>query len=202
MASRAVLFAFGADAPVMIGAPRGGRSGEDGGVGMGSGRAATCFRVRCALDGAWSRSAGEAPGRYADSVVATFEAFPGPAQVSYGENIAYRATLDNQRADAYEGQVPAVASRRGVGGGPVASSCPTGAATTTLNADGSPKDWVCDFGQRPASAKLALTVVWQVPPTLGRRATARPASRRPSLERQGRGRTTSTTRTTSSARRP
>ena len=29
-------------------------------------------------------------------VVATFNAFPGPGEVTYGEDIAYRATLDNK----------------------------------------------------------------------------------------------------------
>ena len=38
---------------------------------------------------------GSAGPRNPGSVPSTFQAFPGPAAVSYGENIAYRATLSN-----------------------------------------------------------------------------------------------------------
>lgn len=108
---------------------------------------------------------GSAGPRTPDSVVATFEAFPGPAAVSYGENIAYRATLHNSSGSTlthviFRQTFPVGAADTG----PVDSTCPTGASSTVFNADGTPKWWACDFGQVSATAPdPVLVVVWQVP---------------------------------------
>lgn len=110
---------------------------------------------------------GSAGPRTPDSVVATFQAFPGPAAVSYGENIAYRATLTNNSGSTlthviFRQTYPVGASASG----PVDSTCPTGASSTTFNPDGTPKWWACDFGQVSATAPdPVLVVVWQVPPS-------------------------------------
>ena len=109
---------------------------------------------------------GSAGPRNPTSVVADFKAFPGPAQVSYGENIAYRATLHNDSGSTlthviFRQTYPVGASVTG----PVDSSCPQGASSTVFNADGTPKWWACDFGQVSATAPdPVLVVVWRVPP--------------------------------------
>lgn len=107
---------------------------------------------------------GSAGPRTPGSIPATFQAFPGPAAVSYGENIAYRATLSNSSGSTlthviFRQTFPVGASASG----PVNSSCPTGASRTILNPDGSPKWWACDFGQVTAGVDPVLVVVWQVP---------------------------------------
>jgi hypothetical protein len=96
----------------------------------------------------------------------TFEAFPGPGEVSYGEKIAYKTTFKNnsgttltkvmfrQRFPVADGQYAA----------PVKSTCPS-TPTTITTASG--PEWICDFGTQSASAaQLTLIIVWQLPPTL------------------------------------
>ena len=107
---------------------------------------------------------GSAGPRTPGSIPATFQAFPGPAAVSYGENIAYRATLSNGSGSTlthviFRQTFPVGASASG----PVDSSCPAGASRTILNPDGSPKWWACDFGQVTAGVDPVLVVVWHVP---------------------------------------
>ena len=107
---------------------------------------------------------GSAGPRTPISIPATFQAFPGPAAVSYGENIAYRATLSNGSGSTlthviFRQTFPVGASASG----PVDSSCPAGASRTILNADGSPKWWACDFGQVSAGVDPVVVVVWKVP---------------------------------------
>ena len=107
---------------------------------------------------------GSAGPRTPISIPATFQAFPGPAAVSYGENIAYRATLSNGSGSTlthviFRQTFPVGASASG----PVDSSCPAGASRTILNADGSPKWWACDFGQVSAGVNPVVVVVWRVP---------------------------------------
>jgi uncharacterized repeat protein (TIGR01451 family) len=108
---------------------------------------------------------GSAGPRTPVSVDAKFEAFPGPARVSYGENIAYRASLSNTSGSTlthviFRQTFPVGASVTG----PVESSCPAGASSTILNPDGTPKWWACDFGQVSATAPdPVLVVVWNVP---------------------------------------
>lgn len=108
---------------------------------------------------------GSAGPRTPTSVVASFDALPGPPTVSYGENIAYRATLANTSGSTlthviFRQSYPIGASDSG----PVESSCPDGASSTTLDAGGNPLYWVCDFGQVPAAKQIVLAIVWQVPP--------------------------------------
>jgi hypothetical protein len=114
-----------------------------------------------------------------NTVAATFDALPGPGQVTYGENIAYRATLDNKsgttlthvifrqqfpeitRSDATPATTPLPLPN------PVDSSCAAWggtAGTRPITVDGVPKtEWYCDLGQRPANANVTLTIVWNVP---------------------------------------
>ena len=107
---------------------------------------------------------GSAGPRTPGSIPATFEAFPGPAAVSYGENIAYRATLSNSSGSTLSHVIFRQTFPGGESAsGQVNSSCPTGASRTILNPDGSPKWWACDFGQVTAGVDPVLVVVWQVP---------------------------------------
>lgn len=108
---------------------------------------------------------GSAGPRTPVSVDAKFDAFPGPARVSFGENIAYRASLSNTSGSTlthviFRQTFPVGASVTG----PVVSSCPSGASSIVPNPDGTPKWWVCDFGQVSATAPdPVLVVVWNVP---------------------------------------
>lgn len=108
---------------------------------------------------------GSAKPRTPDSVKADFRAFPGPGRVSYGEQIAYKATLENKSGSTltkvtFRQTYPAA---DGIGEATLIDhTCPTTPQDVTLT-DGT-KQWVCDFGQQVANANLALTVVWQVPP--------------------------------------
>ncbi len=107
-----------------------------------------------------SRDRGSAGPRAAD---ATFDAFPGPGQVTYGQQIAYKATFKNTSGTT----LTHVMFRQGypVAGGvyatPVANTCPS--TPTTISTATGPQ-WICDFGNQSTNAgPLALTVVWQVP---------------------------------------
>lgn len=93
----------------------------------------------------------------------TFDAFPGPAEVSFGENIAYRFTFKNisgatlTHVQAHQ-RYPVA---QGLFATPVDSTCPS--TPTTISTPDGP-EWICDFGNQAAdAAPLALTVVWQVP---------------------------------------
>jgi hypothetical protein len=101
----------------------------------------------------------------------TFDAVPGPGRVTYGENIAYRATFTNTGGSNFThvrfrmripyaqfGSPPYPAAT------PVANTCPsTPVVVSTANGP----EWTCEFGNLgPGTAgipQLVLTVVWKVP---------------------------------------
>jgi len=132
---------------------------------MGFGLRRSALSCAVLLVGLVAVGVGSAGPRTPISVDAKFEAFPGPARVSYGENIAYRASLSNTSGSTlthviFRQTFPVGASVTG----PVKSSCPAGAASTILNSDGTPRWWACDFGQVSATAPdPVLVVVWNVP---------------------------------------
>lgn len=112
-------------------------------------------------------SGGSAGPRTPDSVKVTFDAFPGPAEVSYGEYIAFRSTLKNETGTTltkvrFRQTYPTALGELAV---PIDSTCPV-EPTTITRSDGK-QEWICDFGSRGANAQLALTVVWQVKPLEG-----------------------------------
>lgn len=110
----------------------------------------------------------------------TFEVVPGPGEVTYGENIAYKAEISNTSGTmlthvifrmrtpfvgSIDDPVPAAQSPN--------STCPQngGQGVTVTNADGT-VEWTCDFGNLPAftgdpaeKAQTTLSVVWQVLPS-------------------------------------
>ena len=99
--------------------------------------------------------------------MSTFDAFPGPGQVTYGQHIAYKATFKNKSGTTLTHvifrQTYPVAF--GVASEPVEglNTCPTAPVIVTKS-DGS-HVWTCDFGNLAAKADMVgLTVVWQVPP--------------------------------------
>ena len=107
---------------------------------------------------------GSAGPRLAD---VTFDAFPGPGQVTYGEQIAYKATFKNTSGTTLTHVIfrQSYPKANGVESTPVPgkNTCPVAPVTIT-KADGS-HVWTCDFGNLSANAApVALTVVWQVPP--------------------------------------
>lgn len=126
---------------------------------------------------------GSAGNRTAD---VTFEAFPGPGQVTYGENIAYQATFTNTSGSnfthvVFRMRVPYVDLDTSVAGldaeaatppayAPVFSNCATygGQAKTVALSTGG-HEWQCDLGNLgPGTAgqvppQVTLTVVWQAP---------------------------------------
>lgn len=97
------------------------------------------------------------------AALVTFEAFPGPGMVNYGEFISYRFTFENTSGTTLtkvmaRQSVPVAASQHATF---VASTCPS--TPTTITTSSGP-EWICDFGNQPADAPpLALTVVWKVP---------------------------------------
>ena len=129
---------------------------------MGWGRLAlACIAAASAVIFVGGGSAGP---RLAD---VTFVAFPGPAEVTYGQQIAYKATFQNRSGTTLSHVIfrqgyPTV---NGVEASPVAglNTCPTTPGIVTKS-DGS-HVWTCDFGNLAANApQVGLTVVWQVPP--------------------------------------
>lgn len=94
---------------------------------------------------------------------ATFAAFPGPGQVTYGELIAYRATFTSLSGTSlthvrFRQSVPVVGSFAATYD---SSTCPS---TPTTVSTPSGLEWVCDFGQVAAgSPELELTIVWRAP---------------------------------------
>ena len=106
-------------------------------------------------------SGGSAGARLAD---VTFEAFPGPGQVTYGQQIAYKATFHNTSGTTLTHVIfrQSYPKANGVESTPADDTCPVAPVTVTKT-DGS-HVWTCDFGNQSANAKpLALTIVWQVP---------------------------------------
>jgi hypothetical protein len=107
------------------------------------------------------------------NVTATFAAFPGPANVTYGEFISYKATFKNNTGTSLTHvkfrQIYPEVVRDGNDpvptGPPVDSNCPTTPTTATVTIDGVAKSqWICDFGSVAAGAdQLTLIVVWNVP---------------------------------------
>jgi hypothetical protein len=106
-------------------------------------------------------SGGSAGSRAAD---ATFKAFPGPGSVTYGQQIAYKATFKNTSGTTlthvmFRQSYPVA---NGVESTPVDDTCPV--APVTITKSNGSHEWTCDFGNLTAnSPKLELTVVWQVP---------------------------------------
>jgi len=82
---------------------------------------------------------------------------PGPGAVTYGENIAYKATFSNDGGSMFT-QTKYVMAPPVTSGAekatPVASSCGTFDSSHVLT---------CNFGQLPPGAKVELTVVWKTP---------------------------------------
>ena len=98
-----------------------------------------------------------------------FDAIPGPGRVTYGENIAYRATFENLGGSTftqvkfrmrvpyaeYGSQPYQVASNP-------RSTCPTTPVTITTSSGYD--EWICSFPNLPAGSQpLVVTVVWTVP---------------------------------------
>ena len=95
---------------------------------------------------------------------AHFTVVPGPGRVTYGENIAYRATFSNTGGSnfthvAFRMDVPHVASPYTEATLPT-STCPS-VATIEATSDG--PEWVCRFGTLGPGADEVLTIVWTVP---------------------------------------
>ena len=150
----------------MIGAPRGGRSGEDGGVGMGSGLRRFALACVLVVAATVAVAGGSAANRDGDP---HFDAIPGPGRVTYGENIAYRATFENLGGSTFT-QVKFRHARpvRGVrvAAVPVASNprshVPDDAGDRSRLKGY--EEWICSFPNLAAGWKpLVLTVVWTVP---------------------------------------
>ena len=104
--------------------------------------------------------------------VPTFDAFPGPGTVTYGENIAYRATFRNAGGSTFTHvifrmRIPYVelGSPPYEEATPVVSTCPS---TPVVVSTSRGPEWTCDFGKLvPGSGtapQLVLTVIWRVPP--------------------------------------
>ena len=118
---------------------------------------------------------GTGAGNREDAAEFSFKAVPGPGRVTYGENIAYRATFKNTGTSTFtqvafrmrfpyieagsepykEASVPAVGQH----------TCPTTPTTVTLTSGY--HEWVCTFGQvkpgSPDAKPLVVAVVWQAP---------------------------------------
>jgi hypothetical protein len=106
----------------------------------------------------------------------TFEAVPGPGQVTYGENIAYRAQISNTSGTTLTHVI--FRMRKPFVGSPASpdleaefqeSTCPQngGKGITVTYSDGT-SEWTCDFGNLPATgtaSQVTLSVVWGVPPS-------------------------------------
>lgn len=103
---------------------------------------------------------------------ATFQALPGPARVTYGEAVAYRATFTNTGKSTFTHvifrmgvpTVPASVSQPATAATLVASTCPS-APVVVSRASG--PEWTCDFGKlkpgKPGTPQLVLTIVWKAP---------------------------------------
>ena len=104
----------------------------------------------------------------------TFEAVPGPGEVTYGENIAYRAEISNTSGSTLTHVIFRMTAPSANGEDAVfqESTCPQngGLGVTVTNSDGT-SEWTCNFGNLPAwsgdGPQVALAVVWQVRPLTG-----------------------------------
>lgn len=107
----------------------------------------------------------------------TFEPVPGPGEVTYGENIAYRAKISNTSGSTlthviFRMRKPFVGAMDNpdAEGTFLDSTCPQngGKGVTVTYADGT-SEWTCDFGSLRAwtgtDPQVTLSVVWQVPPS-------------------------------------
>ena len=107
-------------------------------------------------------SSGGATQRLAE---ADFLVLPGPAEVTYDELIAYRATfLTESQATlqdvTFQQTFPTAAGQEA--GPPVVHTCPTEPEIVEV-ADG-PDLWVCHFGRIvPGTPQRVVTIVWQAP---------------------------------------
>ncbi|HET8742435.1 MAG TPA: hypothetical protein VFM41_07420 [Gaiella sp.] len=105
----------------------------------------------------------------------SFVAEPGPGQVTYGQNIAYRAQISNTSGTTLTHVI--FRMRKPFVGPPESpvleaqfknSTCPQngGQGVTVTYADGT-SEWTCDFGNLPAwsgsGPQVTLSVVWGVP---------------------------------------
>ena len=89
--------------------------------------------------------------------IGTLDAVPGPGAVTYGENIAYKATFKNDSGSVFTQSKYVMPPPVGPGGAKatrVTASCGTFDANDTLT---------CDFGQIRPGATVTLTVVWKAP---------------------------------------
>jgi hypothetical protein len=100
---------------------------------------------------------GTAPAGNRDPVP-TLIGFPGPGEVTYGQNVAYTATLPNEQSSSFthvqfHNPIPATT------GGPAIlkyASCP-GQLTAT--------EFVCDEISVGAGTTAKVTIVWETPPS-------------------------------------
>ncbi len=82
---------------------------------------------------------------------------PGPGAVTYGENIAYKATFTNDSGAVFTQSkyvMPPPVTSAGEKATPVSASCGAFDAGNVLN---------CQFGQIRPGGKVELTVVWKTP---------------------------------------
>jgi len=115
-----------------------------------------CLAVVAAAFAVSGGSAGNRDG------VPSLEVVPGPAAVTYGENIAYTATFYNNTNSMFTQVRFVMAPPTGLGtdvATPVTSSCGADAFDPVTNV------LTCNFGQlAPGAAnKLTVTVVWKAP---------------------------------------
>jgi len=111
-------------------------------------------------------------GNREGSAEAFFGAVPGPGRVTYGEDIAYRATFTNTGKSTFTHvifrmRIPFVAAS---GSQPyaeatfMASTCPS---TPVVVSTPSGPEWTCDYGKlvpgKAGTPQLVLTTVWRVP---------------------------------------
>jgi hypothetical protein len=105
----------------------------------------------------------------------TFEVVPGPGQVTYGENIAYRAKISNTSGSTLTHVIFRMTppSANGMAAELQESTCPqNGGKGLTVQYSNGTSEWTCDFGNLPAwtdsqQAQRTLAVVWQVRPLTG-----------------------------------
>jgi hypothetical protein len=106
-------------------------------------------------------SGGSAGQRLVD---ADFKVFPGPANVTYDELIAYRATfLTKSKASLQKVRfVQTIPVAEGVDAVLETHTCPT--TPETVPVEDGPDEWVCTFGTIvPDTDVLVVTTVWKAP---------------------------------------
>jgi hypothetical protein len=120
---------------------------------------AACLAVLGAAIAVAGGSAGNRNGE------GTLVAVPGPPAVTYGENIAYKATftnLDTNNATFTQTKfvMPPPVAPDGAKATPELESCANGSF------DPNTKVLTCEFGQLRPGQMVSLTVVWKAPPGL------------------------------------